>query len=137
MSIARLFASAGLAAGVFAAGLGGPASAAPSRGALARSDCFFSSDWKDSKPGSPETLYLRVGMRDIYRVDMRGSGVERLNQPGVFLTSHIRGSGLICAPIDLDLKVADTMGFSMPLFPVAITRLTPAEAAALPKEVRP
>lgn len=134
MSPLERIGSIGLAAALLA---GAASSATAASGRLAPADCFSLRNWTSSKAAAPDVLYLRVGMRDVYRVDLKGGGAERLNQPSVFLTSHVRGSEQVCSPIDLDLTVTDPVGINFKLFPTAITRLTPEEAAALPKDQRP
>jgi hypothetical protein len=99
--------------------------------------CFFSQDWdgwkatKDSK-----TIYIRVGVSHIYRLDLSNACPE-LQMPDAHLITHIRGSSTICTALDLDLKVSDMHGFATPCIVSQITPLSPAEAAALPKDVRP
>lgn len=99
--------------------------------------CFFSTDWngwkatKDSK-----AIYIRVGVNQIYRLDLSTECPE-LQMPDAHLITHIRGSSSICSPLDLDLKVSDMHGFATPCIVSKITPLSPAEAAALPRDVRP
>jgi hypothetical protein len=109
-----------------------PADAAPG---TVRS-CFRYTDWENWRSPSPDVLYLKVRMHDVYRVDLVG-GSNRLNDPGIFLISHVRGPNMICSPLDLDLKVTDSSGFSTPLIARTITKLTPEEVAAIPKKFRP
>jgi hypothetical protein len=116
---------------------GASAADAPRRGALPSQDCFSTRDWRGWSSPSPDVLYLKVRNRDVYRVDLLGRQGPRLDSAGSFLVSEPRGSTRVCGPIDLDLKIADDLGFSMPLFPTAITKLTPEEVAALPPRHRP
>jgi hypothetical protein len=104
--------------------------------ALRGADCFFSRDWRGWKSPSPDVLYVRVRQHDVYRIDL-GSGGPRLDSPSMHLVSISRGSDRICAPIDLDLRVSDSIGPPIPLFPRGIVKLTPEQAKALPKEARP
>ena len=130
MSNSRLALSlvAGLAA---LASVGAAAVAAP-----ARAPCFFLTQWEGWKSPSPDVIYLGVNMHDVYRVDLAG-GSSQLQAPDVHLVSINRGSSSICSAIDLDLKVADGMGFSEPLIARSLTKLTPEEVAAIPKKFRP
>ena len=98
--------------------------------------CFSLSDWSGWSAPNKDTLYLKVRNRDVYRVDL-SHGTSQLTSPGVHLVSIVRGSDQICAPIDLDLRVSDSMGFAMPIMAKSITRLTTEEIAALPKRDRP
>ncbi|MBA3811354.1 MAG: hypothetical protein H0X27_06880 [Caulobacteraceae bacterium] len=125
--------SLGLAA---CAALGLTASAAPRPDPAPRS-CFYFTQWQGWSSPSPDVLYLRINVRDIYRVDL-SAGSSRLQQGGsVHLVSKIRGPSTICSAIDLDLAVADDNGFSTPLIARSITKLTPEEAAAIPAKFRP
>jgi hypothetical protein len=102
-----------------------------------RENCFFSNSWQGwTAPGDGDFLLLRVGMRDIYRVDLtRGSHVHK--HVDRFLVNRIRGSDSICSPLDLDLTLSDHNGFREPLIARAIRKLTPAEIAAIPRKDLP
>ncbi len=112
-----------------------PAAAATPAGSLPAKSCFRASDWKTWRSPSPDVLYLRVRQKDVYRVDL-AAGSGRLDGVGSYLISNVR-TGMICSPLDLDLSVADPVGFSMRLIPKAITKLTPEDVAAIPAKYRP
>lgn len=103
----------------------------------AKQSCFRSNDWQGwSAPGDGDVLYLKVNVRDIYRVDLiAGSHVRK--EPDNFLVSRVRGSDWICAPIDLDLTLSDHEGFRQPIFVKSLRKLTPTEVAALPPKDLP
>jgi hypothetical protein len=129
------------AALVFAgAGLGGAALAdtpAANPAAKPAVSCFFSRDWNGWHAPDEKTIYLRVGVRDIYKVDL-SSGSSLLLWPDSHLVSIERGTDEICQPIDLDLTVSDVDGYVRdPLFVKAITKLTPEQVAAIPKKDLP
>ncbi len=120
--------------------LAGAASAATSSPATkpAQNSCFRATDWQGWHATDDKTLYLRVNVGDIYRVD--------LNSPSPMLLagdSHLvnveHGSSYICSPIDLQLSVAQNGpgSFREFLFVKSITKLTPEQVAALPKKDRP
>lgn len=101
-------------------------------------NCFPSGgSWTGwSAPGNGDRLYLRVDINDIYRVDLTpGSHVYKT--PGYFLVNRVRGSGWICSAIDLDLTLSSDYGFREPLIAVSMRKLTPAEAAAIPRKDLP
>jgi hypothetical protein len=103
----------------------------------ANNSCFLSSDWDGWKSPSPTVIYLRVGVNSIYRLDLASPSYE-LDDADVHLISKIRGSSWICAPVDLDLQLADDHGvLREPLFVKSITKLTPDEAKAIPAKFRP
>ena len=117
--------------------LGGPAlAAADSAKPAKRPDaCFFSSNWSGWRSPDDKTIYLRVGVKDIYKVDL-SFGSTMLTYPDAHLVSRIHGPDMICAPIDLDLTVSDG-AMRDPLFVKAITKLTPEQIAAIPKKFLP
>jgi hypothetical protein len=129
---------AGLAA---ATCLTGTAQAQTQKSARPESQCFHLRDWHGWK-ATPDAkaIYIRVGRSDIRRLDLMGS-CPALNAGGTHLVTRVRGSSWICHPLDLDLGVADRIGprsrSRIPCPVTQITRLTPAEAAALPKGLRP
>jgi hypothetical protein len=99
--------------------------------------CFLASNWQGWKSPSPSVIYLRIGINQIYRLDLSAPSSE-LQDPDVHLINKVRGSDWICNPLDLDLKLADDHGaMREPLFVKSITRLTPDEVAAIPKEFKP
>jgi hypothetical protein len=81
-------------------------------------------------------IYLGVNMHDVYRLDLAAPS-SQLGWPDAHLVSINHGPSSICSAIDLQLSVADTNGFRSPLFPSKLTKLTPEEAAAIPKKFRP
>jgi len=114
-----------------------PAGTAPTPYAsMPGGDCFSTSQWQGWASPSDDVLFLRVNGNRYYRVDLLpGSG--SIDRGGQFLINTVRGSSRVCSATDLDLKVASTAGFTTPLFPRAIRRLTAAEVAALPPNARP
>ncbi|MGZ3272623.1 MAG: DUF6491 family protein [Caulobacteraceae bacterium] len=123
-----------LLAAVAALGLASAAHAdAPA--AKPKSSCFFTRNWDGWRSPDEKTIYLRVGLRDIYKVDL-ASGSSLLTWPDSHLINEVRGTDSVCSPIDLDLKVANDH-FVEPLFIKAITKLTPEEVAAIPKKFLP
>jgi hypothetical protein len=132
MSIASNFVRGALALSA----LGFAALAAPAASATDH-PCFFINQWQGWKADGPNTLYLRVNMRDIYRADL-SAGAEQLSWAGSYhLVSRVQGSSSICGPLDLQLAVSDGHGYYQPLIVKSLVKLTPEEAAALPPKVRP
>jgi len=105
--------------------------------AASSTPCFFVTQWQGWSSPKPDVIYLGVNMHDVYRVDLSGGGSSQLQGPNMHLVSIDRGSGSICTALDLDLKISDSMGFSEPLIARSLTKLTPDEAAAIPKKYRP
>ena len=70
---------------------------------------------------------------------MAGSCPE-LTFPNPHLITHTFGPDEVCSAVDWDLKVADGTGpgsFATPCIVAKMTKLTPAEAAAIPKKFKP
>jgi len=135
MSMRSLAFAAGLAL-TGALGLGGVALADDHSNHVS-SSCFFVRDWQGWKSPSPNVIYLRVGVSQVYRLDL-SVGSNQLQYGDVHLFSRIWDTSWICSPLDLDLQVADDHGtFREPLIVKSITRLTPEEIAAIPPKFRP
>jgi hypothetical protein len=101
------------------------------------SGCFFSSNWNGwSAPGDGNVLLLRVRPNDIYRVEL-GPNTRVHKSSDRFLVNQLRGGSWICSALDLDLTLTDPQGFSQPLIARTLTRLTPDEIAAIPREDLP
>jgi hypothetical protein len=128
----------GILGGALAAALvslAGAASAAPT--APKQDNCFLSSNWSGWHAPDDKTLYLRVNLHDIYRVDL-SSGSPMLKWPDSHLVSIMRGSSYICSPLDLQLSVAQYgSGGREFLIAKSITKLTPEQVAAIPKKDLP
>ncbi len=97
--------------------------------------CFFDRDWRGWKAESDKVMYIRVDLNKIYKVGF-SAGCPGLTSPNAHLVTHSR-SGSVCSALDLDIKVSDLQGFSTPCIASSLTPLTPQEAAALPKKLRP
>lgn len=118
-----------------AVALGASAHATPAGG---DGNCFPANgswqSWSTAEDG--DVLYFRVHINDIYRVQLT-KGSHAYKSPGYFLVNEVRGSGWICSAIDLDLTLASDYGFRKPLIAVSMRKLTPEEAAAIPRNERP
>jgi|SRR5579862_4643813 len=105
--------------------------------ATAAAPCFLRSNWADgSWRATPDgrTIYIRVA-RSVYRFELQSS-YSILNDPFAILTDR-NSTSTICSPLDLNLAVSNRVGAVQSPLVKKITRLTPAEAAALPKKLRP
>jgi hypothetical protein len=98
--------------------------------------CFYSHDWEGWRPtDDAKSIYIRVGIHDFYRIDF-SDRCPTLQAPNAHLVTKPIND-LICSPIELDLKVSDPPGMSVPCIVTGITPLSPAEMAALPKKLKP
>lgn len=109
----------------------------PAPGMLASADCFSSTQWNGWSSPVDDVIYLRVRNNDVYRVDLVPGTGRNLDAGGQFIISETHGSGRICSANDLQLAIADTVGFRTPLFPRTLRKLTPVEVAALSPADRP
>ena len=111
-----------------------PAMAQPARPA---GQCFATTEMGNWRAANASTLYIRVHMNKIYRLDLRGR-CSLLTAPGARLITTFRGSNLVCSPLDWDLRVSEGIGStSEPCIVKAMTPLSPAEIAALPPKAKP
>ncbi len=96
--------------------------------------CFWSRDVSSWSAADERTVYIRVGVKDIYRLDLLGTCPDIDWNWKMGLSSH--GSSSICSPLDADIVSRGPLGPQR--CPVkTITKLTPEQAAALPPKQRP
>ena len=114
-----------------------PAIAQPAAKGETTGHCFFSNQFENWKAADAKTIYIRVGLHRYFRLDLSGP-CPSLMWPGAFLITKIHGPDSICSAIDWDLHVA-TSWRDIPEACIVkqMTELTPAEAAALPKKIKP
>ncbi len=130
---------AALASSLAAAPLAHPADAAD-RGTASASagsaQCFFRRDWDGGWKATPDarTIYIRVSGA-VYRLDLQGS-YSVLRDPFAILMNKDSADS-ICTPLDFRLMVSNQAGIEQWPIVKRMTRLTPEEAAALPKKLRP
>jgi hypothetical protein len=94
-------------------------------------------DIRNHTVGDDHTLYLNVGGRTVYRVEMSNNCLGGA-APSDAIVLKQRGSSNICQAIDLDIG-ATVNGGGLPSRCIVdkLVRLTPAEAAALPAKLKP
>ena len=136
----RPFANAGfglaIAAGLLAAPLPPQtdASAAPHREARGQ-QCFYASNITNFTAASDRVVYIRVGVNDVYRLDLMNACPELSFRLGIGL-SQANGGSTICSPIDLTIRYRQAGADR--ICPVRdMRKLSPDEVAALPKRDRP
>jgi hypothetical protein len=126
-----------LAAALIGFGAASAATTAPAAKTPTSNGCFLSTNWDGWRAPDDKTLYLRVGVHDIYRVDL-SSGSSQLRWPDSHLVNVVHGSSYICSPLDLQLSVVENGGgFRDFLIAKAITKLTPEQVAAIPRKDLP
>ena len=88
--------------------------------------CFWSRDVSSWSAADERTVYIRVGVKDIYRLDLLGTCPDIDWNWKMGLSSH--GSSSICSRGPLGPQRCPVK---------TITKLTPEQAAALPPKQRP
>jgi hypothetical protein len=99
--------------------------------------CFYLKDVQNHTVGDDRTLYLNVGGRSVYKVGMSNNCLGGASSSDPIVIKE-RGSSNICQAIDLDIG-ATVNGGGLPSRCIVdtLTKLTPAQAAALPAKVKP
>ena len=97
--------------------------------------CFYVSQIDNTRAADVNTLYVRVSGSKIYRFDMKAP-CQGLQPTSETILLEPGPSGAICNPISVNLKVT-AHGTTQRCLIGAITRLSPDEAASLPKAVTP
>ncbi|HYD46434.1 MAG TPA: hypothetical protein VEA79_14295 [Phenylobacterium sp.] len=121
-----------LSALVLAAALALPAAAAGAQDAPRQ--CFVLRNMDGTRAADARTLYAKVG-RDIWRFDMAGACLSTVSSDGL-IVEPVGGRSTVCGPLDLNIKGRNG-GIAVPCIVRSLTKLTPEEAAALPKGDRP
>jgi hypothetical protein len=118
---------------------GQSAAAAPGVDTAARAPttdtCFKRRDVHNHTVGGPKTLYLDVSGSGVYRIEMSNSCLAAATSSDPLIFNNQTGAQSVCKPMDLDITVA-AAGPSKCIVS-SISKLSPAEVAALPKKMRP
>ncbi|HEY3694443.1 DUF6491 family protein [Phenylobacterium sp.] len=102
--------------------------------AAGKQNCFYARNVSGWRAAGDQTVYLRVGVKDIYRLDLMGrcSDIDWNQRIGI----QARGSDWICSGLDAEIISPSPIGPQH--CPVkTLHKLTPQEAAALPPKARP
>lgn len=111
-----------------------PLAAAEAKPASKDRTCFHASNVSGFRAPDDKTVYVRVGVRDIYQMEMMGScpQIDWAEKIGI----RTRGSEFICSGLDADLISPTSIGPQR--CPVRMLRkLSPEEAKALPPKSKP
>ena len=101
-----------------------------------KAPCFLRRAWLGGWRATSDarTIYIRAAS-SIYRLDLQSS-YSLLKDP--FATLINRGSGdTLCTPLDFRLTVSNRVGVMQWPIVKEMTQLTPDQAAALPRKLRP
>ena len=98
--------------------------------------CFLMSQMDGWRSPDGKSIYIRA-VGHIYKLELaRECSALKSVGSQLLLNSHLGGQ--VCSQLDLDVKASDMPGGVVePCFPKMLSELTPAEAAALPKNARP
>lgn len=130
-----LLAAGGALAAVIAVTAAQPAAAADkATGAKSGQACFFTRDVDSFSAAGDRTVYVRVGVKTVYRLDLFAPCPDIDWDWKIALVSH--GSDWICSPLDATIIARGPIG-PMRCEVNKVTRLTPEEVAALPRKSRP
>lgn len=104
--------------------------------ATAPSSCFFRGQWTGAWKTTPDarTVYISVN-HQIYRLDL-DSAYPLLKSTWTVLSDR-DSSNTICNAVDFKLVASDQLGIKEAVIVRRLERLTHAEAASLPKSLRP
>lgn len=101
-----------------------------------RRNCFRLSQLMSTRPDGDKRIYARANVNDYYRIDLQYRCSTLSDPISHLIIEPTTGTDFICGPLDFTLKAAD-QGIREPCFVKSITRLTPAEVAAIPKNAKP
>ncbi|THD82589.1 MAG: hypothetical protein E7812_01725 [Phenylobacterium sp.] len=100
-------------------------------------DCFRTGQIRNHTIVDRSTALINVDGRDVYRIGVSGSCFAGATSSDPLVIRNPPGSTTVCKPIDLDLGVKVAGGPTNRCIVNSITKLTPAEVAALPRKLRP
>ena len=100
-----------------------------------RNQCFYTRNVTSFAAPDDKTLYVRVGVRDVYRFDMFARCLDMDWNQRLALGS--RSGSWICNGMDAEI-INHATGLGRQRCPVShMQKLTPEEVAALPPRARP
>ena len=102
-----------------------------------KNECFWSRNVTSFAAPDDHTVYIKVNLHDVYRLDLMIACPDVDWDQRVALVSNHGAGGSICSPLDAEI-VSHAQGLGRQRCPVkAISKLTPEEIAALPKRAKP
>jgi len=98
----------------------------------AKASCVWTRDLRNHTVGDAHTLYFDVGGRSVYRVTTSDNCLAGVTSSDPIVLRDRASTGQLCTKLDWDISVRGARCIVSD-----VTRLTPAEAAALPRHVKP
>jgi hypothetical protein len=106
--------------------------------ANAPGNCFSVSQMGRHRIADSDTLYVRVGRREVYRVDMQNACLAGAGARDPLLHMSLTGADVICRPAELDLKVHKAAtNETAPCAVKDFNLMSSRQVAALPRAQRP
>lgn len=99
-----------------------------------RRQCFWTNQVNNFAAESDRVVNVRVGVKDIYRLEIFGTCPEIDWTQKIAIVS--RGGSTICSGLDADLVVPSSIG-PQRCTVRNVRKLTPEEVAALPPKAKP
>jgi hypothetical protein len=110
-----------------------PAAAqSPAPMAKAENTCFWTRDLRNHSVGGEHILYFDVGGRSVYKVETSDNCLAAASSSDPIVMVNRTGSGQICNKLDLDISINGARCIIS-----GMTKLTPAEASAIPRRLHP
>jgi hypothetical protein len=100
-------------------------------------ECFNTTMLNGFNAPNDHTLYIRVGVNDVYRMDLGAGCNDIAFKQDIGLRSVPPGDSFICNPLQMEVVYGFTGGIPERCQVNAMHKLTPAEYAALAKHDRP
>ena len=98
--------------------------------------CFYSRNINGFNAPDDRTLYIRVGVNEIYRLDLMNDCNGLTFRQDIALSDEPAGDAFICSPIQATVTYREA-GIRERCPVTAMHKLTPAEIAAVPKKFLP
>ena len=99
--------------------------------------CFSTTQFDGWRAADATTLFIRADVDRYYRIDL-AQECTALTAPDAQLILNVHGSSMICSAAGISVKVTQPFaGIPEPCFVKAMTELSPAEVAVIPKKLRP
>ncbi|MDP3855684.1 DUF6491 family protein [Phenylobacterium sp.] len=122
------------AAAAFALATAGPAAASDPAPAKPKRQCFLTDNVTNFSAIDSRTVNLRVGVKDVYQLDLLGTCPDIDWNHEIALVS--RGSSWICSGLDATVITKGPIG-PQRCAVRSVRKLTPQEIAALPSRAKP
>jgi hypothetical protein len=106
--------------------------ALPAQAAKEDRTCFLTRDMRNHTVGGDHTLYFDVGGRSVWRAEMSNNCLAGAVSSDPIVLRDQAGMGRVCNKLDFDVGVRGNR-----CIVDSLTKLTPAEAAALPRKLKP